>query len=297
MTKKLSISDINIPIDEKVSLGGVMITNGNKNNIPMVLIHGSLENGRIFYSKSLKGYAPFMAQNNYDVYVIDLRGKGKSLPIISKEFNFNQLDVIKDLYKVFNYVKKRYPSPQQVWTSHSWGGVLINCALLRYQDMNNSIRRIVHFGVKRSISVKSLKKYYQINLGFNSLMKLEAKILGYVSSRFFGSDSEAKNYHENQLIWVKPSLFVDPIDHFDYSYAAQKTSLPKSLYLAGGSDDVLGNIVDIKRFMNECNQNDADLWILNQDHNYLHSYDHNNMLTHKDAPKDIFQSISHWIAK
>lgn len=44
-----------------------------------LLVHGSLENGRI----SGKGFAPLLVQQGYDVFVADLRGRGKSKPRIS----------------------------------------------------------------------------------------------------------------------------------------------------------------------------------------------------------------------
>ena len=34
---------------------------------PALMIHGSVENGRIFYSNSGKGFAPFLADQGFDV--------------------------------------------------------------------------------------------------------------------------------------------------------------------------------------------------------------------------------------
>jgi predicted alpha/beta hydrolase len=42
----------------------------------LLLIPGSIENGHIFYSKSGKGFAPWMAERGFDVFVADLRGRG-----------------------------------------------------------------------------------------------------------------------------------------------------------------------------------------------------------------------------
>lgn len=51
---------------------------------PIWMMHGSIEDGRIFYSPSGKGLASFLAAQGYDVIVADLRGRGKSTPAISK---------------------------------------------------------------------------------------------------------------------------------------------------------------------------------------------------------------------
>lgn len=291
---QLNVVEFKIPIKNKIFLGGVKISNGSSNNKPMVFIHGSLENGRIFYSKSLKGIAPFFAVNGFDSYVVDLRGKEASSPKISKHFNFNHLDVINDLEKVFEFIYEQNNKPQ-TWISHSWGGVLINCACFRFEKMLNGIEKIVHFGVKRSISVKSFKKFLQIDLGFKKVMKLESLLLGYVSSRFFGVDSEALDYHKNQLVWINPSRFVDPVDHFDYSYKANSVNLPKSIYLIGGNDLVLGNKIDVLNFMKECGQEKSQKWILSKNNGFKHNYGHNNMLTHPDSKDDIFRPLLDWL--
>ena len=40
---------------------------------PILLLHGSVENGRIFYTDSGRGLASYLARNGHDVYVCDLR--------------------------------------------------------------------------------------------------------------------------------------------------------------------------------------------------------------------------------
>ena len=46
----------------------------------VLMIHGAVENGRIFYSNSGKGLAPFLCNSDSDVFVIDLPGRGESQP-------------------------------------------------------------------------------------------------------------------------------------------------------------------------------------------------------------------------
>ena len=67
----------------------------NAEGEPVFMIHGSIENGKIFYSKSGKGYAPYMASQGYDVFVVDLQGRGESTPTMNKNSHYGQLDVIK----------------------------------------------------------------------------------------------------------------------------------------------------------------------------------------------------------
>ena len=64
------------------------------NGPPVFMIHGSIENGRVFYSPSGKGLAPYLAQNGYDVYVGDLRGRGLSRPPIGRHSAYGQTEMI-----------------------------------------------------------------------------------------------------------------------------------------------------------------------------------------------------------
>ena len=45
---------------------------------PILMVHGAIENGRIFYTESGKGLACFLARHGYQVYVADLRLDEKS---------------------------------------------------------------------------------------------------------------------------------------------------------------------------------------------------------------------------
>ena len=43
----------------------------NGQGIPVFMVHGSIENWKIFYTDKGKGFAPFLAQHGFDVFVAD----------------------------------------------------------------------------------------------------------------------------------------------------------------------------------------------------------------------------------
>ena len=49
---------------------------GGEQGQPVLMVHGAIENGRIFYNEKGKGFGCYLAQQGFDVYVIDLRGRG-----------------------------------------------------------------------------------------------------------------------------------------------------------------------------------------------------------------------------
>src|SRR5215203_377312 len=72
-----------------------------ENDPPVFMLHGSIENGRIFYSASGKGLAPFLASNGYDVFVADLRGRGLSTPSINRHSTYGVHESIMEEIPVF----------------------------------------------------------------------------------------------------------------------------------------------------------------------------------------------------
>lgn len=136
---------------------------------PILMLHGAMSNGRVFYSQSGRGLGCFLANAGFVVYVLDTAGRGLSLPKISRDFTLGQGEVIREqLPLVQQYVlaihkqvceEQGKSSPSQVhWCAHSWGGVLMASALARYPELQQSVRSLLTFGSKRTIRVKSFKK-------------------------------------------------------------------------------------------------------------------------------------------
>ncbi|MDP5192053.1 alpha/beta hydrolase, partial [Rheinheimera baltica] len=55
-------------------------------NAPALMLHGAIENGRIFYSASGKGLGSYLADNGFMVYCPDFAGRGLSKPHVSEGF-------------------------------------------------------------------------------------------------------------------------------------------------------------------------------------------------------------------
>ena len=70
------------------------IANQQPSGPVVLLIHGAVENGKIFYTHSNKGLAPFLAEQGYCCYVADLRGRGESKPAICKQARYGQTEAI-----------------------------------------------------------------------------------------------------------------------------------------------------------------------------------------------------------
>jgi predicted alpha/beta hydrolase len=294
---EISQQSIYIPLSETDALHMQRFYT-NENGKPVFLLHGSIENGRIFYSKSLKGLAPYLAQQGYDVFVGDMQGRGKSKPAVSRSSAYGQIDVIKtDIPAFLNKIKEIKGDVPVHAMAHSWGGVLLLAYLSRYQS---DIVSLVTFGAKRQITARN-KEYVKLVYDWYILGKILIAIYGYLPAKKFkiGSDDEPRNhYHQiNKWLLARKGEWIDNEDGFNYGKALAEKQIAPSLFIAARNDAVLGHPKDVKNLQNDVKASETEYWLLSKANGNLHDYDHINMLTHKDCVKDHFPKIVEWIRK
>ncbi|MDO9067011.1 MAG: alpha/beta fold hydrolase [Deltaproteobacteria bacterium] len=265
---------------------------------PVLMLHGAIENGRIFYSESGRGLAAYLARNGFDVYVADLRGRGRSKPPISRSSSFGQTEAITEDIPacVEAVIKLRGPIPQQ-WIAHSWGGVLFSSFLARFPKYLGLVNSLVYFGSKRTIRVWSTKRILQVELVWKWICPLACCIAGYLPARQLkiGSDSETVKSYRQSAAWVKNDAWVDSDDGFDYGAEIIKISLPPVWYIAAQNDHVLGHPRDVIDFMESAASQNCRYTVLSRCNGNLHDYDHISMLTHPDAVRDHFPQVLKWL--
>lgn len=268
----------------------------NHQGPPVFLVHGSIENGRIFYSKSGKGLAPYLAQQGYDVFVADLRGRGQSRPAISGKSRFGLNHTLKEDFPAFiSKIKELKGDVPQYWGAHSWGGVLMLAYLAR-TVIPVQVQAMVFFASKRRISIRSPKKFFMVDVMWNWFAKATVAVTGalYAKQLKMGSDSESKHTHKQTHQWVVERRWLDWHDEFDYAAALQKKQLPPTLYLTGAKDDVLGHPVDVEKLRQETGCKHSAFKVLSKANGNLHDYDHINILTHPEAQVDHFPEVVSW---
>jgi pimeloyl-ACP methyl ester carboxylesterase len=264
----------------------------NSGNEVVVLFHGYFEDGRIFYSNSGKGLAPFLAQHGYDVFVVDFPGKSSSDYRISHGLNYSQHDIITGIIPAtLEKVREISGKSQLHLGAHSWGGVVVMAYLVRYKD--NNICSFFSFGAKRRIGRVGWRKWLYIDFGWHYVGKKLTNKYGFLPSQKMrmGNQDEPKAYYEETTAWIYDRFWKDPKDGFDYGAAFEKYDAPPAFYITGASDHILGHPKDVQALMNEMQSEKATYKTIGKATGHLHNYDHINLLTHKDAPKDHFQLI------
>ncbi len=264
----------------------------------VLMLHGMMSNGRVFYSHSGKGLAPWLAARGYDVFVADLRGKGDSVPRIDRHARHGQSEMIHvDLPALHAAVMQHAQASQVCWVSHSWGGVVMNSCLLRHPELIAQVACMVHFAAKRSVRVHNLQRWVEIDLMWNAVLKRVTRWVGYLPARSLriGSDNETRKTRRQIQAWVQSTQRVDEDDGFDYGDAARHVTLPPTLYLAASNDPCRGHPEDVKRFRAESGAHLSRVHVLSTRAGALHDYDHASIVTHPDAGRDHFKLLEAWL--
>ena len=260
-------------------------------------MHGAVENGKIFYTHSNKGLAPFLAEHGYVCYVADLRGRGESKPAISKHAKYGQTEaILEDIPAFLDKIKQLEGEPARYWVAHSWGGVLMNSVFARFPELIDDVKACGYFGSKRSLYNHHPSKYIQGNLIWYGLAPLVARKHGFVPAKKlkWGSDDETRKSHYQSMQWAKRKPWVDTDDGFDYANALADKALPPIMHVAGVKDKALCQPVDIEKFMEESGIGKQRMTIYGRKFGHKVDYDHINMLTHPQARFDQFVDLLNW---
>lgn len=266
---------------------------------PVLMIHGMISNGRIFYTDHGKGLAPFLARHGYDVFVADLRGKGRSTPAIDRHARHGQTEILREDIPALHAEVRRLTGGQHPvhWVAHSWGGVLTTSALLWQPALIPEVASLVYFGTKRSVHARNLRRVGGLDLMFNTVLRGISRTVGYLPARELrlGADNETDKFHRQCKQWAKVRPWVDSDDGFDYGAAARRHRLPPALYLAAPRDPYRGHPGDVKRFRDESGAHLSRVHLLSRRTGHRHDYDHVNLLIHPDAASDHFPLVLHWM--
>lgn len=265
---------------------------------PMLLVHGLVEDGRIFYSRSGKGLAPWLAAQGYDVFVPDLRAHGQSTPALQPGMQVTQRQLIsEDLPALFELIEREHPGRAFFAATHSWGGVWLASALIRHSKYLPQVAGMVHFACKRVIHRRSLRKRIMVDLLWGRVAALLSRFKGYIPARSLGvgSADESCAVHRENMKWMSGGEWRDLEDGFDYALSLDVLTWPPGLYLAGKRDHYLGHVEDVKAFAHELGKHDAQVVLLEKGTGCSRDYGHNDMLAHAHAVDDHFPLVLSWL--
>ncbi|MCR8923547.1 alpha/beta fold hydrolase [Dasania sp. GY-MA-18] len=288
---------VTVPCGEQVHLTR-FYKNKKQLGMPVFMLHGLLEDGTAFYDENGKGLACYMAQQGYDVYVADLRGKGHSWPAIqaNSQVGVHQ-HITEDIPALLKKIQSIRGNAPQIWLGHGWGSVLLTAYYARNTHCLAPVAQMLHLGARRQTLLSTPLKRFVFNTLWRRLGGLGISLNGYLPSRFLclGDCKESSSDYQDYLSWSLSDAWLDPKDGFDYGAAITNKTLPPSLYVASVGDAIYGDVVDARSFMRQLGPHDGRMLILDKKAGSLNNYKHNELLKHADAEQDHFPHILAWL--
>ena len=265
---------------------------------PVFMLHSTAGDGTTFYPDDGSGLACYLARRGYDVYVADLRGRGKSWPQVSRRSAFGSHQAItEDIPALLKKIVIKRGKVPQIWIGHGWGSVLLCGYYARFGDSLSPVAQMVHFGARRRIhSLNSQKKFF-INFLWVKLSGWLVRINGYMPAKLLrlGQCDESRGNFSDYLNWSFRDDWNDIEDGFSYGEAVRRQQLPPSLYFASEGDRAYGDPADVREFIKELGPHDGRLWVLSRRGGSLRDYSHLEMLRHKDCEEDHFPLLLDWL--
>lgn len=265
---------------------------------PVFMLHSTLQDSSTFYSDDGAGLACYLARRGYDVFVADLRGKGKSWPRINRRSSFGcHQTITEDIPALVKKIIVKRGRVPQIWIGHGWGSVLMCSYYARFGDTLCPVGRMVHFGARRRIRSFNAAKKFLINFLWLKLSGLLVRINGYMPARWMrlGSSDESQGNYSDYLSWSLQSDWNDCEDGFSYGGAIRERQLPPSFYFASEGDHAYGDPEDVREFVKELGPHDGRMMVLSRRGGNLRDYSHLEMVLHKDCEEDHFPLLLDWL--
>jgi pimeloyl-ACP methyl ester carboxylesterase len=288
----------------------------------VMLLHGLAANSLIF-DLPQRSLARFLAQNDFDVFLPELRGHGAS-DWPSQSWGMREYLTL-DIPAILDAICRASGQSQVHWIGHSMGGILSLCyGILSSDTRVASVLTIgsaltMRYGdcfYKRYIPFKSLISFLKsIPLGI--IFRVISPLVGRnrlsfidrptVCSRNIESDL-SRNFHRLGFCSVPFSLLLDLLCAFDERGLAlkgqangcdfyfwenrERLTLPLRMFAASEDYNVPpDSVIQTAKAMN-C---ENELYVFGKKHGCLEEYGHCDLIIGKNASREVWPRILSWL--
>jgi len=253
---------------------------------PIILVHGSFTNRGFWLSSKGKGLASELLKNNFDPWMIELRGHGDS-PVNNKYLDNSILKYAEyDLPAVSEFVQEQ-TGKTPIWIGHSMGGVVISTALAgKFLDPKH-IKALAMFGSQVS--------KYPIILGVPIireclllLMKLRKKAI----SSPKGPEVEPLGIAREFVKWAGWFSSWKPVRGKSFWKTLSKTEVP---VIAFGAQKDSGDPAKYCEKLASAISSKSEFHLLSKRNGYSKDYGHVDMVIGKEAESEVWPKLIQWL--
>lgn len=298
--------------------------NPKKYEYPLVLCHGLTSTEYAFDLGERRSLANYLAERGFDVYVVNLRGRGEgySVPAKIKKNGWRMTDYLRyDVPAIISGVLENSGSDRLIWVGHSMGGILAFWREAANQD--ERLAGIVSIAVPAS--VRAMDEYTKNLVDYCPLLPCcgvlptgaPAKILApfaqfsnfseWVSDTSdFPQDVEAR-YLYNSVPDISVRVLkdfckaleqgelVDRRTGFVLRYNLHKVKKP--ILVIAGSGDNLASPHNVYPFYSLTSSQDKTWVEFGTKNGFSHNYGHGDILLGDHAYDEVFSVIADWLEK
>ena len=290
-----------------------------KDSYPVILSHGIASNKYCLDLNRNLSLAYFLKQAGYRVFVLSLRGVGKSYhnsPRAYKGFSFD--DIVKyDVPAVIQRARELTGASKVSWVGHSMGAMIMQAFLGRYPAGSQDIASFVSLGGPGRLDHiryawwGKFSRYYYLKCFFilRSGARLLAPLLSRIHTPFHNIVYSKKNMDERTVKdllrnsveniekglhsqfreWIYQARELSLDGSFNYRQGFKRIRLP-SLFIAGLSDKIA--IPESVRFVwKKISSHKKKFVILSKKNGFSMDYCHLGLVLGKEAPREVFPMV------
>ncbi|MFH2004954.1 MAG: alpha/beta fold hydrolase [bacterium] len=294
---------------------------------PVVLCHGLTANRFDLDAPDAKiSLARYLFEHGHDVWVVELRGSGKSRPPgwpLRRRVGFDFDDYVhRDVPAIIRYVLDHADTLWLHWVGHSMGGMLAYAALEHYDQ--RLFRSVVTIGSPAFTAVKHplVDRLYKLRFLLKVLPWLPSRFfaqLGSLAPQLVGSTlgsivanpdnmdpKHIRSLLRNAIEDLPASLLEQFAEWYGgppgfkrhdglLDYYAQMKRIDVPMLVIAGACDILTPVADLRSVYESIGSKDKSLLIVGREQGFSADYGHIDLILGTAARREVYPHIADWI--
>ncbi len=297
---------------------------------PVLLCHGMASNRWDMDGPGRISLARYLVRFGYDVWVVELRGAGRSTRPSwwnGKRYGWHFEDyVYHDAPALLRKVLRETGARQVHWVGHSMGGMIAYALLM--SPVHDKIASAVTLGSPTMSDVghpmldfglpyRALLRYLPPRVPLGTLARLAAPLAPWLAARLSTSIAELGWHAGNASVELLRALMLTAVDDlpvsllrefarwydtrsmsdryaiFNFTENLERITAP--VLIVAGSRDGLTPVRDLRHAWERIASRDKAFCVAGTEHGFAHDYSHADLILGLHAPDDVYPVILKWL--
>jgi pimeloyl-ACP methyl ester carboxylesterase len=297
---------------------------------PVLLCHGMGSNRHNLDGPGRVSLARFLVRRGYDVWVLELRGAGRSrrllrLPPVPYAWTFEDY-VQHDVRAALSLVRQLTGAERVLWAGHSLGGMVAYASLMTpwaesfagvVTLASPGMTDVSHEVIDPWVRFRRLLRLAPARLPMRALAQLGAPLAGLIATTFselvrdwfwhpdnwdapvvrFMMRHGVEDLPRSLLLefarWYETKRMSDRYNLFSFSDELERIRTP--MLVIGGARDRLTPPEDLERLVDRIGSDDKTFFLAGHGGGLSHEYSHVDLVLGRHAPEEIYPVVGEWL--